>query len=161
MQKERKEQIPRHELGPNEVQEMPKIIETSAEQAVESSDSGAKERAREVRQQVKERPSKSRAQATQPKSDIVKAVEGILSDGLLDVYLELPKEDQEKFKAKGEEIAEKIGDMVEKGRIRIKKVLDWIKAWLGMLPGMNTFFLEQEAKIKADRIIAYYKSRKN
>jgi ElaB/YqjD/DUF883 family membrane-anchored ribosome-binding protein len=161
MQKERKEQILRPEIGSQEAQEVQKSPETAAEQPVESSNSAAKERALEVKKQVKERPARSRQKPLQQKSEVVKAVEEILSDGLLDVYLELPKEDQEKFKEKGEEVAQKIGEMVEHGRIRIKKVLDWIKSWLSMLPGMNAFFLEQEAKIKADRIISYYKSRKS
>ena len=36
---------------------------------------------------------------------------------------------------------------------KAKKIFQLILEWLKLLPGINRFFLEQEAKIKTDRII--------
>ena len=33
------------------------------------------------------------------------------------------------------------------------KIIDVIKKWLSIIPGINKFFLEQEAKIKTDKIM--------
>ena len=38
-------------------------------------------------------------------------------------------------------------------KVKVKKILKLILEWLRILPGINRFFLEQEAKIKTDRII--------
>ena len=38
--------------------------------------------------------------------------------------------------------------------IKIKKIFSLLLAWLRMLPGVGVFFLEQDANIKADKILA-------
>lgn len=90
------------------------------------------------------------------KSEALEVVENILADGMLDVYLTLPPETQSLFKQKGEEVAIKIIEMSERGRLVAKKILKLIRDWLSIIPGVNTFFLEQESKIKTDAIIAHY-----
>jgi hypothetical protein len=88
------------------------------------------------------------------KSEFLIQVENILADGLGDVYVNLEPSLRMKFKQKGEEIANKIERAIARGQAKIKQIIEWIKGWLRMIPSINRFFLEQEAKIKADRILA-------
>jgi hypothetical protein len=43
--------------------------------------------------------------------------------------------------------------MVRGLKIHAKKVVELIRDWLLTIPGVNKFFLEQEAKIKTDRVL--------
>ena len=82
-----------------------------------------------------------------------KKIEGILEEDLGDVYFNLSREKQEEFKAKGEETTLKIINLLAKPKIKIKRIIALIRDWLRIIPGINVFFLEQEVKIKADKII--------
>jgi len=62
-------------------------------------------------------------------------------------------EKQGEFKQKGEETAGKIRSMVETAKENARKIFDLIRDWLRVIPGVNRFFLEQEAKIKTDKIL--------
>jgi hypothetical protein len=42
--------------------------------------------------------------------------------------------------------------MIQSGKVNIKKIRNLIIRWLRVIPGVNRYFLEQEAKIKTDRI---------
>jgi hypothetical protein len=81
-------------------------------------------------------------------------VEKIMEDGLKDAFRELTSLQKQEFKIKGEETAYKIRDLLRATHIKIKKIIRLLIEWLKMLPGINRFFLEQEAKIKADKIMA-------
>ncbi|MEK7167628.1 MAG: hypothetical protein AAB791_01350 [Patescibacteria group bacterium] len=80
-------------------------------------------------------------------------IEGILSEGLAEMYHRLPPEDKVKFKQKGEETASLVWQAISQPKVKIRKIMDLIKKWLQTIPGVNRFFLEQMAKIKADRIM--------
>lgn len=80
-------------------------------------------------------------------------VENILEDGLEDIYGKLPDELKPVFKQKGEETARAISQMVKNASVKIGEIMKLILSWLKIIPGVNRFFLEQEAKIKADRIV--------
>ncbi len=97
----------------------------------------------------------SEAPVVLAKDEILKGVEDILSKGIADLYKNLAEDRKPKFRAKGEEVAHKIREMIAKGKIKVHAVLKMIKEWLHSIPGINRFFLEQEAKIKTDLIIAY------
>ncbi len=81
-------------------------------------------------------------------------VEKILEEGLREAYEKMSPVAKQEFKIKGEETAEKIGQLLKKTHVQVKKIFALIFDWLKMIPGVNYFFLEQEAKIKADRILA-------
>ena len=81
------------------------------------------------------------------------AIDSILADGLNDVFLKMNPGQQQAFKTKGEETVEKINKLLNQTKVKVNKIIELIKAWLKFIPGVNRFFLEQEAKIKADRII--------
>jgi hypothetical protein len=80
-------------------------------------------------------------------------VEKILSVGLADTYAKLSPVAQQEFKLKGEQTAIKIRELLQSAKIKVKKIFNLILQWLSLLPNINRFFLEQEAKIKTDRVI--------
>jgi hypothetical protein len=80
-------------------------------------------------------------------------IENFLSRGLEDIYLGLPLEKQAEFRLAGEETAKKINKLLEKTKINIGKIVSLIRKWLSIIPGVNKYFLEQEAKIKTDEIL--------
>jgi len=82
-----------------------------------------------------------------------KQVENILESDLEEMYLKLAPEKQREFKSKGEETARQINTLLDQAKVKMGKIISLIKRWLSLLPGVNRFFLEQEAKIKADKII--------
>ncbi len=79
-------------------------------------------------------------------------VEQVLSDGLLEYYRAMNPKVQQLFKSRGEELAQALTEMVQGAHVQISKVVELIRRWLLLIPGVSRFFLEQEAKIRADRI---------
>jgi hypothetical protein len=104
----------------------------------------------------------SKPSLSPPKDPVLIQVEHILEEDLKDIYLELPPKIQEKFRQKGDEIAKKIWTMIIELKAKAKKILDLIRSWLRLIPGVNKYFLEQEAKIKTDKlmILAEYEKEK-
>lgn len=88
-----------------------------------------------------------------PQVKILKDVEKTLSDGLKDVYIALPSERKTLFKTQGEQTARAITESILKHDVKIRDVWKLTSDWLGNLPGINKYFLEQEIKIKTDEII--------
>jgi len=86
--------------------------------------------------------------------------ERILEDNLVNVYLSMPPEARARFKAQGEAAALKIRAMLEQAKIKAKEVLKIVWQWLKTIPGVNRYFLEQEAKIKTDKIILLAEERR-
>lgn len=93
--------------------------------------------------------------ANDPRVKILKDIEAILSDGLQDVYKGLSDDRKKIFRQKGEAAANAIAEMVIQGKAKIKEIWKLLKDWLGSLPGMNKYFLEQEIKIKTDRVMVF------
>lgn len=81
-----------------------------------------------------------------------RAIESIMANGLEDLFLGLSPDKQLEFKKNGEETAEKINKLLDQAKVKIKKIVDLLKKWLSFLPGAGKFFIEQEAKIRADKI---------
>ncbi len=82
-----------------------------------------------------------------------KQIESVLAEGLDSYYLDMPPAKQTEFRQAGENTAREINGLIEKGKITLKNIVDLIRGWLMLIPGVNRFFLEQEAKIKADEIL--------
>lgn len=80
-------------------------------------------------------------------------IDKILADGLHETFLKLSPKKQQEFKLAGEDTTAKINLLLNKTKIKVDKIISLIKKWLKIIPGINHFFLEQEAKIKADKII--------
>lgn len=102
------------------------------------------------------------AQAVQStiKSPDLLHVEKILEEGLGPLYASLPESAKPKFKQKGEQAANEITGMMVTFRVKVKRVLELIRDWLLVIPNVNKFFLEQEAKIKTDKIIELIEAKR-
>lgn len=87
----------------------------------------------------------------------LEGIETILASGLDSFFLSLSPEEQLTFKRDGETTAIKIREALHKHATKIKDIVRLIINWLKKIPGINRFFLEQEAKIKADAIVRRYK----
>lgn len=102
--------------------------------------------------QVKPQPRLQKAQE-------ILEIERIMEDDLEEAYQRMSPELKNKFKEKGEETATKISLLLQKARVKAKNILELLKDWLKMVPGINKFFLEQEAKIKTDKILGLKKNK--
>lgn len=80
-------------------------------------------------------------------------IDACLSEGLNETFLAMTPAKQKIFKEEGEATAKKINVLLDATKINISKIVKLIKHWLGLITGINRFFLDQEAKIKADKIV--------
>lgn len=81
-------------------------------------------------------------------------VQRILADGLYETYAKLPPALQQKFKAEGELTASRVARLLTEVKVRVGKIIELIRRWLALIPGVNRYYLEQEAKLKADALLA-------
>ena len=95
----------------------------------------------------------SRAKPVAAKSPLAENIENILAEDLTEVYRALSPQSQAVLKAKGEETATKIEKLLEAAKVNARKIVALIHKWLKLIPGVNRYFLEQESKIKADKIL--------
>ncbi len=93
-------------------------------------------------------------QTSQKHKEREKKIEEVLADDLEEMYLKMSPEKRQEFKTRGEQTAKEINNLLNQTKVKVKRIIDLIKKWLSMLPGVNKFFLEQEAKIKTDKIMA-------
>lgn len=114
-----------------------------------------KEKIDKVEAKVKEivKPRNSAPQAISFYKRRALEIDKILSEGMHETFLALSPKKQQEFKLEGEKTVEKINKLLDKTKIKVDKIIDLIKRWLKVIPGINQYFLEQEAKIKADKII--------
>ena len=96
---------------------------------------------------------KAHVQLPPIRDEVTVKIEKVMEEGVGDAYARLSPVAKQEFKIKGEETANSIREMVKSGHAKAKNVFRLILEWLKMLPGVNKFFLEQEAKIKTDRIM--------
>ncbi len=89
------------------------------------------------------------------KDEVILELEKILEDGLGEYVSSMPEEARMRFLYKGQETAQRLASMVQGVKIQAKKVVDLIRDWLLTIPGVSKFFLEQEAKIKTDRVLQF------
>lgn len=95
--------------------------------------------------------------ASLPKDPLTRKIETILEEDLADVFRSMKPAEQARFKQKGEETAGKIKELLARAHVKAKEIVNLLIDWLKLIPGVNRFFLEQEAKIKADKILAIKK----
>lgn len=88
-----------------------------------------------------------------PAGTLVKNIEGTMAVGLEDAYLAMDPATQQKFKQVGEETATAIEKLLEQSKIQVKKIVSLLLRWLRIIPRVNPYYLEQQAKIKADAIV--------
>ncbi len=123
------------------------------------------ERPQEVQQEVPQvpvqEPVQPVAQTVAVNEDrLEKEVESILAEDLTEMFLALPESKQQAFRQKGEETTTKIRELLRSSKVNMKKIFHLIRDWLKMLPGVNKFYLEQEAKLKTDKILLVHEEEK-
>src|SRR3990167_298226 len=94
------------------------------------------------------------------RDDITLKIEHIMEAVLGDAFNVLTPLQQQEFKLKGEQTASLIRELLQQTKIKVKKIFALLVGWLRFLPGIDRFFLEQEAKIKTDQIIALSRQNK-
>lgn len=87
-------------------------------------------------------------------------VERVLEEGLAEVYKKMDAHQQRKFSHEGDRVASALAEMVRRAKVRAREALDLITRWLRLIPGVNAFYLAQEAKLKTDKIIALAEDEK-
>ncbi len=90
----------------------------------------------------------------QPADQLVKNIESAMADGLEDAYQAMDPAIQQKFKQVGEATASAISQLMAQSKIQVKKIVALLLRWLRIIPRVNPYYLEQQAKIKADAILA-------
>jgi hypothetical protein len=83
----------------------------------------------------------------------IKQIEAIMEENLEDVYLKMPVNKQKEFKIVGEKTAHEINGLLKEIKLNIKKIVSLIIKWLLIIPGINRYYVEQEAKIKTDELV--------
>lgn len=156
-------------LKPKETPAPPELIEVEKQaveameeverEVAEAQEAGEAEEVRDVKeaegttvQEPVMTPSVS-ATPAQPADPFAQRIETILEEDLTDMYLKMSPKDQVFFKQKGEETVSKIRELMTKTKVNAKKIFELVREWLKLIPGVNRFFLEQEAKIKTDKIL--------
>lgn len=89
-----------------------------------------------------------------PTDKLVKDIEGAMASGLEGAYLAMDAATQHQFKEVGEETASAIEQLLQQSKVQMKKIVMLLLRWLKIIPRVNPYFLEQQAKIKADAIVA-------
>lgn len=87
------------------------------------------------------------------KDEVYEEVEKIVEDGLGPFVETMEAGAKDRFLKKGRDVTAIIAGMVRGMHIKTKEVFRLLKEWLLTIPGVNKFFLEQEVKIKTDRIV--------
>ncbi len=136
--------------------------ESQAEQApdVKVERAPQQEKIQEDVPQVVANDSQQSAAAPVAKDPQLQKIEEMLSEDLGDLYKQLPPDIKPVFKAKGEEVARTISAWIQEAKITARKVLGLIREWLGLIPNVNKYYLEQESKIKTDQVMELSASEK-
>lgn len=94
------------------------------------------------------------------KDPIVRSVETVLEEGLEDAYGRMNPQLRQKFRKEGERVAGRLAEMIRRAKVKAREALALITGWLKLIPGVNSFFLIQEAKIKTDKLVALAEEEK-
>ena len=134
-------------------QEIESKVETRESGGAFEAEAAAQKEAVEITEQAKAVQAAAAALPSVEKDRLTQEIEAVLAEDLTELFLQLPKEQQAAFQQKGEVTAGTIRRLLQEAKVNVKKIFALIAEWLQILPGVNRFFLEQEAKIKTDRIL--------
>ena len=88
------------------------------------------------------------------KDEVQMKIEKILEENLEEAFAEMTPIEQAAFGVHGDQVAVTVRTLLTEANIKVKMIFETILNWLRMLPGVNFFFIEQEAKIKTDKLLA-------
>lgn len=141
--------IPVREMVPGHPERRAEVPTVSAEQSIDTQSS-------EVAVAIPPVPVHPTSFAP-TKDPALLSIEHILADGMDSAYTSMDAATQVRFKQVGEATAVTLARMMEQTKIQVKKIVQIILVWLRIIPNVNPFYLEQEAKIKADALLALKK----
>ena len=149
--REKEEAIERAKHGAEQIKQPEReiVLEAVKEQAEEAVETPPVEQEGKTGEAISAAPTPQGARH----SEREKKIETILADGLVDAYSNMPESKRLEFKQVGEATSRQINELIEKGKHTAAKIVSLIKKWLALIPGVNKYFLEQEAKLKTDRIL--------
>jgi len=81
------------------------------------------------------------------------SIERHLEENLWDIYRSLDAKVRDRFKVEGENVAVTLRAAIGTPKMKPNFALKLILSWLRIIPKVNKFFLEQEAKIKTDNVM--------
>jgi len=87
------------------------------------------------------------------KPPLYNKVEKVLEEDLAEVFSKMPKDKQKEFQKKGEETTRKISQLLQATKLKVGDIFKLIIGWLKFIPGVNKYYLEQEAKLKTDKLL--------
>ena len=91
--------------------------------------------------------------SSRDKDLLERGIESVLEEDLQEIFWTLPADQQVTFKIQSENTASKIHQLLQQATVKTQEIFNLIVNWLKTLPGINIFFIEQEAKIKTDKIM--------
>ena len=97
---------------------------------------------------------------TAPVDPTIRSIELILSEDMLDEFKAMSPADQARFKLKGEETVSKLTQLMRQTAVKAREVLKLIVGWLRLIPHVNKYFLEQESKIKTDKLLELHRRQR-
>jgi len=136
-------------------EEKPREIEKEPSEEIKEKKKEIKEE-KEIKEKVTKAilPTPPREAVKMPVKDpVLTKIEDILEEDLIDIYSFLDEPLKREFRTKGEETSVKIKFLIAKTKIMVKQIFELIKEWLAIIPGINKFFVDKEAKIKTDKIL--------
>lgn len=146
---------PAPEIQPPQIEQLPELPPTrEQEKQLDVEEDTTLEGRIEALKQKLRKKKKKQTHVPIVKDELTIRIEKVMEDGLGDAFLALTPIQKQEFKIKGEETAWQIRQLMKKTHVKIKEIFRLIYEWLKILPGINKFFLEQEAKIKADKILS-------
>ena len=148
------------EVSPETKTEQSVEHETQPESSAEQEGTTASDQQEQLMDTQQSASAASSASVAEP-DRLEKEIEVILQEDLTDMFLAMRPEDQQKFKQKGEETVGQIRQLLTSTKINAKKIFTLIREWLKVIPGVNRYFLEQEAKIKTDKILIVNEEEEN
>lgn len=92
------------------------------------------------------------AQAIAAKDEYHVRIEQVLDEHMEDVVRDMTPAKQEEFRQVKEETAANIRVKLGGVKVHFVEILVLIQKWLMLIPSVSRFFLEQESKIKTDKI---------
>lgn len=106
-------------------------------------------------------PARPKPLPTADKNPTTVAIEQVLEADLSAIYFRLEPAVQQRLKQRGEQTAREIETILDDTKQRVerkmKNIFKLIIDWLRLLPGVNLFFIRQEAKIKTEKIMEIHR----
>ncbi len=99
-------------------------------------------------------PTETEVKAT-AKDKVTIEVEKLLEKNLGSTFALLPDNVKPFFKTHGEKIAQTVVGMINNKSFDGGVVMEMVEDWLKLIPKSNSFYLEQEAKLKTDSLVKY------